>query len=116
MKRIVMALVAVAVVALTATVLVLNTAPDGAVLTASGDTHVVPRAAVEEHAVEDYGRPLRDEAPDAVNCAGDLRAKKAESVECTADFDGKRKPMTISVTGVDGDRVTVDFAVLNKSA
>ncbi|MGI5471009.1 DUF4333 domain-containing protein [Streptomyces sp. CA-132043] len=77
---------------------------------------MVPRAEVEKHAVEDYGRPLRDEGPESVSCEGGLRARKSESVECTAVFDGQRKPMTISVTGVKGDEVTVDFAVLNRSA
>ncbi|MEU6114760.1 DUF4333 domain-containing protein [Streptomyces sp. NPDC047117] len=115
MKRIAMALAAVAVVALGA-VTALNMNTDGAVLTANGADHVVPRAEVEKHAVEDYGRPLRDEGPESVSCEGGLRAKQSESVECTAVFDGKRKPMTISVTGVRGDEVTVDFAVLNESA
>ncbi|WP_030258201.1 DUF4333 domain-containing protein [Streptomyces violens] len=115
MKRIVIALAVVAALALGAGIY-LNTNTDGAVLTASGATHVVPRAEVEKHAEEDYGRPLRDEAPDSVSCEGGLQAKKAESVDCTAVFKGERKPMTISVTGVEGDEVTVDFAVLNKSA
>ncbi|OKI06254.1 hypothetical protein A6A06_37795 [Streptomyces sp. CB02923] len=37
-------------------------------------------------------------------------------MQCTAGgITGKHKPMTISVTGVEDDQVTVDFAVLEKS-
>ncbi|MFD7669258.1 DUF4333 domain-containing protein [Streptomyces sp. NPDC059788] len=114
MKRIVIALAVVVVLAAGAGIaLSLNTGNDGAVLTASGADHAVSRADVEKEAKD---HPYRDETPDSVSCAGGLAAKKEASVQCTAVYKDKRRPMTISVADVQGDEVTVDFAVLEGSA
>ncbi|OKI09840.1 hypothetical protein A6A06_04185 [Streptomyces sp. CB02923] len=113
MKRIIIALAVVVVLAAGAGIaVVMNTDNGGAVLTASGADHTVSRAVVEKQAKD---HPYRDEKPDSVSCAGGLQAKNGESVQCTAVYKGKSRPMTISVSGVDGDEVTVDFAVLENS-
>ncbi|MCB5909151.1 DUF4333 domain-containing protein [Streptomyces pinistramenti] len=114
MKRIVIAL-AVAAVLVAGAVSVWNMTGDGSVATASGAEHVVPRDKVEEHAKEDFGRPFSGDAPDAVSCPRGLRAEMDDTVRCTAVFDGERKPMTVSVTGVDGDQVNLGFGVEKKS-
>ncbi|MEU7150964.1 DUF4333 domain-containing protein [Streptomyces sp. NPDC045456] len=113
MKRIIIALAVIVVLAAGGGIaLSLNTNNGGAVLTASGAGHEVPRADVEENA---KGHPFRGEEPDSVSCPSGLRAKEAESVRCTAVYKGRPKSMTISVTEVQDDQVTVDFAILDKS-
>ncbi|MFI7100703.1 DUF4333 domain-containing protein [Streptomyces sp. NPDC050161] len=115
MKRIVIALAVAAVVAAGAVSVWWNMTGDGAVATASGAGHVVPRDKVEEHAEDDFGRPLSGDAPDSVSCPRGLHAEMGDSVRCTAVFDGVRKSMTVEVSGVDGDEVNLGFAVQRKS-
>ncbi|MGW7023009.1 DUF4333 domain-containing protein [Streptomyces decoyicus] len=115
MKRIVIAL-AVAAVLTVGAVSAWNMMDDGSVATASGPEHVVPREKVEEHAEEDFGRPFSGDAPDSVSCPRGLRAKKDDTMRCTAVFKGESKPMLISVTGVQGDEVTIGYGVLEKGS
>ncbi|MFG2227279.1 DUF4333 domain-containing protein [Streptomyces sp. NPDC048644] len=115
MKRIVIALAVAAVVAAGAVSVWWNMGGDGSVATASGAGHMVPRDEVEEHAAEDFGRPFSGDAPDSVSCPHGLHAEKGDSVRCTAVFDGARKPMTVEVSGVDGDEVNLSFALQRKS-
>ncbi|MFI2238762.1 DUF4333 domain-containing protein [Streptomyces chrestomyceticus] len=113
MKRIIITLAVIVVLAAGGGIaLALNTNNGGAVLTASGAGHEVSRADVEENA---KGHPFREEKPDSVSCPSGLQAKEAANVECTAVYKGRPKSMTISVTEVKDDQVTVDFAILDKS-
>ncbi|MFK8843871.1 DUF4333 domain-containing protein [Streptomyces sp. Ac-502] len=114
MKRIIIALAVIVVLAAGGGIaLSLNTNNGGAVLTAGGAGHVVSRADVEENA---KGHPFRGDEPDSVSCPSGLRAKVAESVRCTAVYKGQPKSMTLSVTEVRDDQVTVDFAIVDKGA
>jgi hypothetical protein len=111
MKRIVIALAVAAVLAVGA-VWAWNLLDNSSVATASGADHMVPRTEVEKLAKENYARPLIDQAPQSVSCPRGLRAKMDDTVRCTAVFKGVRKTMAISVTGVNGDRVSFDYGLL----
>ena len=111
MKRIVIALSVVAVLA--AGAVTWSMLSDSQVATASGAGHVVPRADLEQHAKDDFGEDS-DDAPDTVNCPEGLHAKKDATVRCAAVFDGRSKIMDISADAVEDDEVTLGFAVLEK--
>ncbi|MGW1835240.1 DUF4333 domain-containing protein [Streptomyces sp. BBFR2] len=110
MKRIMIALGVVAVLAVGAAVTVWNMTGDGSVATAEGS--VVPRAEVEERAVSDF--PYPGDEPDAVKCPGGLSAEKGAVVRCTAVFGEKSKTMEVSADEVEGDQVTLGFGLLNR--
>ncbi|GAB2804428.1 DUF4333 domain-containing protein [Streptomyces daliensis] len=76
-----------------------------------GTDRMVPRAEVEKQAEENFARPFFEEAPKSVSCPRGLRAKKLDTVRCTAVFEDGSKPMLISVTGVQGDKVSFDYGV-----
>jgi hypothetical protein len=110
MKRIIIALAVVAVLAAAAVTIVVNTSGDGSVATASGAGKVVPKADVESLAQEDFNYP--DDEPDAVNCPSGLPAKKGAMVRCTAVFGKKSQTMEVSAEAVEGDQVTLGYGLL----
>lgn len=112
MKRMVIALSVVAVLAAGAVTAWIMTS-ESQVATASGAGHVVPQADLEQHAKDDFGEDS-DDAPDEVTCPKGLHAKKDETVRCTAVFDGRSKTMDISADAVEGDEVSLGFAVFEK--
>ncbi|GAA2597904.1 DUF4333 domain-containing protein [Streptomyces axinellae] len=112
MKRIVIALSVAAVLAAGA-VTAWIVMSESQVATASGAGHVVSRADLEQHARDDFGEDSED-APDSVSCPEELRAKKDATVRCTAVFDGRSKTMDISADAVEGDEVSLGFAVFEK--
>ncbi|MET7684554.1 DUF4333 domain-containing protein [Streptomyces sp. NPDC005423] len=110
MKRIAIAL-AVAVVLAAGVVTAWNVFDNSSVATAGGADHTVSRADVEKLAKENYGIPFVQDGPQSVSCPGGLQAKVDYTVTCTAVFKGQTKTMLISVTGVDGDRVSFDYGL-----
>ncbi|GAA2060940.1 hypothetical protein GCM10009801_02900 [Streptomyces albiaxialis] len=115
MKRIVIALSVAAVLA-GAAIVGWRVLDNTSTATARGEDRTVPRAEVERKAKDNFARPLIEEAPDKVSCPRGLRAKQYDHVRCDATFDGERKTLIISVTGVDGDRVTFDYGVEEKES
>ncbi|MFE1931476.1 DUF4333 domain-containing protein [Streptomyces sp. NPDC059474] len=78
-----------------------------------GSTATVTRAEVEKQVRENYALPLVQERPKAVSCAGGLKARQLDSVECTVTSkDGKKQDILVSVTRVDGSKVSYDYALL----
>lgn len=112
MKRIVVAL-SVAVVLAVLSVTAWNTLDNASVATATGTPRTVPHTEVEKLAKDDFARPWED-APSSVSCPRGLRPEKFDHVRCDSVFKGAHKPMLIAVTKVDGDRVSVDYGVLEK--
>lgn len=110
MKRVIIALAVVVVLAGAAVTVVVNTSGDGAVATAGGADRMVSKADVESHAEEDFHYP--GDEPDAVNCPSGLPAKTGASVRCTAVFGEKTQVMEVSADGVEGDEVTLGFGLL----
>ncbi|MFD7919904.1 DUF4333 domain-containing protein [Streptomyces sp. NPDC059740] len=108
-KRIIIALAVVAVVVAGA-VTVWNMADHGSVATASGQ--MVPRAEVEQRATKDF--PFDGDAPDSVSCPSGLPAKEGKVVRCTAVFGEQDKTMEVSADKVEGDQVSLGFALLEK--
>ncbi|MFG2936712.1 DUF4333 domain-containing protein [Streptomyces sp. NPDC048282] len=110
MKRIVIALAAAAVLA-GGVVTAWNLFDNSSVATADGADHTVSRTVVEQLAKENYGIPFVQDGPQSVSCPSGLRAKMDYTVTCTAVFKGETKTMLISVTGVNGDRVSFDYGL-----
>ncbi|MFG3259390.1 DUF4333 domain-containing protein [Streptomyces sp. NPDC048172] len=113
MKRIVIALAVAAVlagVAITGWQVLDNTST----ATVQGEDRTVPRDEVAQKAKDNFARPIIEEAPDKVSCPRGLRAKVYDHVRCTATFGDERKTLIVSVTNVDGDRVTFDYGVEEK--
>ncbi|MFK0282335.1 DUF4333 domain-containing protein [Streptomyces sp. NPDC090499] len=110
MKRIVIALVAAAVLA-AGVVTAWNVFDNSSTATADGADHTVPSTVVEKLAKENYGIPFVQDGPQSVSCPSGLRAKMDYTVRCTAVFKGESKTMLISVTGVHGDRVSFDYGL-----
>ncbi|GAA3799632.1 DUF4333 domain-containing protein [Streptomyces coacervatus] len=46
-----------------------------------------------------------------MSCPSGLHAKMDDTVACTAVFNGEKKTMLISVTAVNGDRVSFDYGL-----
>ena len=110
MKRIIIALSVVAVLAAGVVTVVMNTAGDGSVATASGKGPVVPRTDVEKRAAEDFSYPGDD--PDSVSCPSGLPAKEGATVRCTAAFGKKHQTMEVYAAKVEGDQVSLSFGLL----
>ncbi|WP_164904856.1 DUF4333 domain-containing protein [Streptomyces cyaneus] len=78
-----------------------------------GSTTTVPQAEVEKQVRENYAMPLVQRKPKAVSCAGGLKARQLDSVACTVTAkDGKKQGILVSVTKVDGSKVSYDFVLL----
>ncbi|MFF1747242.1 DUF4333 domain-containing protein [Streptomyces mirabilis] len=78
-----------------------------------GPTATVSRAEVEKQVRDNYAIPLAQKKPKAVRCAGGLRPYKNDTVECTVTSQGgKTQRIAVSVTKVDGNKVSYDYAVL----
>ncbi|WP_406475132.1 DUF4333 domain-containing protein [Streptomyces sp. NBC_01615] len=110
MKRIVIALAAAAVLA-GVVVTAWNVFDNSSVATAGGADHTVSRTKVEKLAKDNYGIPFVQDGPQSVSCPSGLHAKMYDTVKCTAVFKGEKKTMLISVTGVNGDRVSFDYGL-----
>ncbi|MDX2548122.1 DUF4333 domain-containing protein [Streptomyces sp. WI04-05B] len=81
----------------------------------ANSTGTVSRPEVEKQVRDNYSLPLFQEKPKSVSCAGGLNARQRDSVECTVtSADGKRQQIMVSVTRADGDRISYDYAVLER--
>ncbi|WP_330287200.1 DUF4333 domain-containing protein [Streptomyces sp. NBC_00576] len=74
----------------------------------------VPRTEVEKQVRENYAPlPIVQGKPKAVSCAGDLKARAMANVDCTVTSeDGKKQAITVSVTKIDGSKISYDYVVL----
>lgn len=61
---------------------------------------------VSDRLAEEVGQ-----APDKVECPGDLTGKVGTTMRCTLTFQGDTIGLTVTVTGVDGTTVKFDIAV-----
>ncbi|NUP17427.1 MAG: DUF4333 domain-containing protein [Streptomyces sp.] len=81
--------------------------------TVSSTATTVPRAEVEKQVRENYALPLVQEEPKAVSCAGDLKPQQNATVDCTVTSkDGKKQDIAVSVTKVDGSKISYDYVKL----
>jgi hypothetical protein len=63
---------------------------------------------------EDISRQLETtsgNAPDAVDCPGDLEADRGNDVRCTVVRGEEQRAVTVTVTGVSGNSVDFDIEV-----
>ena len=63
---------------------------------------------------EDITRQLErtsGNAPDAVDCPGDLQAENGNEIECTVTRGDQERAVTVTVTGVSGNSVDFDIEV-----
>ncbi|WP_431970867.1 DUF4333 domain-containing protein [Nocardia sp. bgisy134] len=51
------------------------------------------------------------QAPDAIDCPGDLEGKVGTTMRCTLTAGGDTLALTVTVTSVEGDTVNYDVAV-----
>ncbi|GGN33029.1 hypothetical protein GCM10012285_03790 [Streptomyces kronopolitis] len=78
-----------------------------------GPAATVSRTEVEKQVRDNYAVPPVQKKPKAVSCVGGLRPYKEDTVECTVTpQDGKTQHIAVSVTKVDGSKVSYDYAVL----
>ncbi|MFF5307944.1 DUF4333 domain-containing protein [Streptomyces massasporeus] len=81
--------------------------------TSSGTTTRITGAEVEKQVRENYSLPLVQQKPKAVSCAGGLKARQGDSVACTVTAQNEKKQdILVSVTEVDGSKVSYDFVLL----
>ena len=92
------------------------TARLGALLTTSlllagcGQVVTVREAQLEE----DISRQLETtsgNAPDAVDCPGDLEAEDGNQIRCTVTRGDKQREAVVTVTGLEGNTVDFDIEV-----
>ncbi|MFE3548183.1 DUF4333 domain-containing protein [Streptomyces kronopolitis] len=81
----------------------------------TGPTATVSQAEVEKQVRDNYAIPPVQKKPKAVSCAGGLRPYKEDTVECTVTpQDGRTQRIEVSVTKVDGSKISYDYAVLTE--
>ena len=70
---------------------------------------VTPKQQLEDALLERLAAAA-DQAPDTVDCLGDLEATTGQTVECTVATDLAGQVYIVTVTTVDGDTVNFDYA------
>jgi len=70
---------------------------------------VTPKQQLEDALLERLAAGA-DQAPDTVDCVGDLEATTGQTVECTVATDLAGQVYIVTVTTVDGDTVNFDYA------
>ncbi|GAA1477685.1 hypothetical protein GCM10009623_21310 [Nocardioides aestuarii] len=92
------------------------TARLGALLTLSvllagcGQVVTVREAQLEEDITAQLERTTGN-APDTVDCPGDLEAEDGNEIRCTMTRGEKQREVTVTVTGVSGNTVDFDIEV-----
>ena len=77
-----------------------------AAMSASG---VTPKQQLEDALLERLAAGS-DQAPDTVDCVGDLQATAGQTIECTVATDLAGQVYIVTVTSVDGDTVNFNYA------
>ena len=70
---------------------------------------VTPKQQLEDALLEKLAAGS-DQAPDTVDCAGDLQATVGQAIECTVSTDLAGQVYVVTVTSVDGDTVNFNYA------
>ena len=70
---------------------------------------VTPKQQLEDALLERLAADA-DQAPDTVDCLGDLQATTGQTIECTVATDLAGQVYIVTVTTVDGDTVNFDYA------
>ena len=70
---------------------------------------VTPKQQLEDALLERLAASS-DQAPDTVDCTGDLQATTGQTTECTVSTDLAGQVYIVTVTTVDGDTVNFDYA------
>lgn len=70
---------------------------------------ILPRVAAERSLV--FQLQQTGQHPGSVSCAGNLEGKPGNTVECTAVAAGQAQTYVLSVTTVDGDKITYRYAL-----
>ncbi len=68
----------------------------------------------EQQLEEDIARQLETisgNAPDEVDCPGDLEAEEGNEIRCTVTNGQRERSATVTVTGLSGTRVDFDIEV-----
>lgn len=70
---------------------------------------VTPKQQLEDALLEKLAAGS-DQAPDTVDCEGDLQATVGQAIECTVSTDLAGQVYVVTVTSVDGDTVNFNYA------
>lgn len=76
--------------------------------------HPTAREAAVEQSVTERLTELVGQRPDGVDCPGDLDGVVGATMVCLLTDSGRSYPVTLRVTGVEGDQVTFDFQVAER--
>ena len=70
---------------------------------------VTPKQQLEDALLEELAAD-GGQAPDTVDCVGDLQATTGQTIECTVSTDLAGQVYLVTVTTVDGDNVNYNYA------
>ncbi|MBJ7400895.1 DUF4333 domain-containing protein [Mycolicibacterium sp.] len=70
---------------------------------------VTPKQQLEDALLEELAAN-GGQAPDTVDCVGDLQATTGQTIECTVSTDLAGQVYLVTVTTVDGDNVNYNYA------
>ena len=76
---------------------------------AASASGVTPKQQLEDALLERLAAGS-DQAPDTVDCVGDLQATAGQTIECTVATDLAGQVYVVTVTSVDGDTVNFTYA------
>ena len=76
---------------------------------AASASGVTPKQQLEDALLERLAAGS-DQAPDTVDCVGDLQATAGQTIECTVSTDLAGQVYVVTVTSVDGDMVNFTYA------
>ena len=76
---------------------------------AASASGVTPKQQLEDALLERLAAGS-DQAPDTVDCLGDLQATAGQTIECTVSTDLAGQVYVVTVTSVDGDMVNFTYA------
>ena len=76
---------------------------------AASASGVTPKQQLEDALLERLAAGS-DQAPDTVDCVGDLQATAGQTIECTVSTDLAGQVYVVTVTSVDSDTVNFTYA------
>ena len=76
---------------------------------AASASGVTPKQQLEDALLERLAAGA-DQAPDTVDCLGDLQATAGQTIECTVSTDLAGQVYVVTVTSVDSDTVNFTYA------
>jgi uncharacterized protein with beta-barrel porin domain len=76
---------------------------------ATSASGVTPKQQLEDALLERLAAGS-DQAPDTVDCVGDLQATAGQAIECTVSTDLAGQVYVVTVTSVDSDTVNFNYA------